>query len=158
MTNEESKTLIAKLAALPTQIEALVTHLSADQLTQRPLANEWSVAQNVHHLVDSHMNSYIRCKLIATEQNPLLKPYDQDAWAMFEDASTADVSVSLSLLKGLHHRWAQFFSTQSDADWDRTGVHMASGVVTLGGLLKSYVQHGEDHIDQIKRTIAAVRS
>ena len=90
MTNER-QVLIDKIAALPGQIEALVHGLSNAQLTTHYLPNEWTVAQNVHHLFDSHVNSYIRCKLIATEDNPPLKPYDQDQWANFPDASSADI-------------------------------------------------------------------
>ncbi len=69
MTALERQNLIQKIAQLPDQVAELVAPLSPAQLVARPLMPEWSVAQNVHHLVDSHMNSYVRCKLIATEQN-----------------------------------------------------------------------------------------
>lgn len=59
--------LIEKIRMLPTQIEQLTANLTPEQLTTPYLQGEWTVAQNVHHLPDSHMNSYIRCKLIATE-------------------------------------------------------------------------------------------
>lgn len=93
MTAQERSTLINKIRQLPQQIAALVDGLSAAQLTTPYLAGEWTVAQNVHHLADSHMNSYIRCKLIATEEQPPLKPYDQDLWANFVDASAGPMSA-----------------------------------------------------------------
>ncbi len=96
--------LIDKIRRLPEQVAALVNGLTDAQLTGHFLAGEWSVAQNVHHLADSHMNSYIRCKLIATEQHPTLKPYDQELWAEMADASGPDVAVSLALLTALHGR------------------------------------------------------
>ena len=98
MTTQERQQDIDKIRRLPGQIEALVSGLSAAQLTTHFLASEWTVAQNVHHLADSHMNSYIRCKLILTEEKPPLKPYDQDAWANLPDAQSADLSASLLLL------------------------------------------------------------
>ena len=147
--------LIAKIAILPQQISDLIANLSDEQLTTPYLPNEWTVAQNVHHLADSHMNSYIRCKLIATEDNPPLKPYDQDQLAQFPDAQTADVAVSLQLLASLHSRWVTFWQNLPDDAWSRTGVHADDGPVTLDSQLRAYAAHGETHIDQIQRTLAA---
>ncbi len=155
MTEQERNVLIDKIRHLPQQIADLVAGLSAAQLTTHYLTNEWTVAQNIHHLVDSHMNSYIRCKLIATEDHPTLKPYDQDAWATFADASAADVSGSLVMLTQLHHRWVGFWETLPDDAWARTGHHPENGTVTLATQLAGYAAHGEAHIDQITRTLAA---
>ena len=133
-----------------------VSPLSADELTARPLAEEWSIAQNVHHCADSHMNSYVRCKLIATEDNPTLKPYNEQQWAEFADGSAANIQVSLSLLKSLHARWVTFWQNLPDEAWSRTGVHPESGLVTLDEQLQLYVAHGDAHVEQIKRNLAAL--
>ena len=155
MTSQERKPLIDKIRRLPTQIEALVSGLNTAQLTGHFLVAEWTVAQNVHHLADSHMNSYIRCKLILTEEQPPLKPYDQDAWAGLPDAQSADLSTSLLLLQQLHARWVIFWETVPDDAWSRTGFHPDNGPMTLDDILRSYAAHGEAHIDQITRTLAA---
>jgi DinB superfamily len=155
LLSAERLDLTRQIAELPAQLEELVGDLTTEQLVARPLAGEWSVAQNVHHLADSHMNSFIRLKLILTEENPPLKPYDQDAWAERADANHPDIALSLQLLRGLHARWAQLFDSLSDAEWARTGVHPESGIVTPADLLRSYVRHGAGHLDQIARTLAA---
>lgn len=155
MTTQERQVLIDKIRRLPAQIADLVNGLSAPQLTTHFLAHEWTVAQNVHHLVDSHMNSYIRCKLILTEENPPLKPYDQDAWANLPDAQTADLSASLTLLTQLHTRWVIFWENLPDTAWNRAGFHPENGPMTLDDILRSYAAHGEAHIEQITRTLAA---
>ncbi len=147
--------LIDALAALPAQLEALVAGLGPDELITPYLAGEWSVAQNVHHLVDSHMNSYIRCKLIMTEERPPLKPYDQDAWAALPDGAEADIAVSLAMLHGLHTRWARFWRNLPEEAWAREGLHAEYGPMSLASILRSYVAHGEGHLDQIQRTLAA---
>lgn len=155
MATPERTQLIEKIQRLPTQIEHLVDSMTEAELSGRFVAGEWSAAQNVHHLADSHINSYIRCKLIATETHPTLKPYDQDAWAALPDAGNRDVSTSLAILRGLHARWVRFFSELDDASWLRTGFHPEAGVVTLDDQLRLYAGHGEGHIEQIRRTIAA---
>ncbi|MCB9137864.1 MAG: DinB family protein [Caldilineaceae bacterium] len=98
MTNDQTarQANIEAIEALPGQVAALTAGLTAEQLTTPYDKGEWTIAQNVHHLCDSHMNSYIRCKLIATEERPPLKPYDQDVWARFPDAEGADLAASLA--------------------------------------------------------------
>ena len=146
---------IEKIRRLPHQVEELISGLSPQELTAKTLPNEWTVAQNVHHLADSHINSYVRCKLMATEDNPTLKPYDEGAWASLSDGSSADLSDSLALLKALHARWARFWENLPDDVWQRTGQHPQSGAVTLARQLELYVEHGEAHLEQIRRTLAA---
>ena len=146
---------IEKIRRLPQQVEELVSGLSPQELTAKPLADEWTVAQNVHHIADSHINSYVRCKLMTTEDNPTLKPYDEGAWALLTDGSSDDLSDSIALLKALHARWVQFWENLPDDAWQRTGMHPESGPVTLARQLELYVEHGEAHLDQIRRTLAA---
>jgi len=155
MNQTERREMIGQIRQLPGRIEALVGGLSARGLGTHFLPGEWTVAQNVHHLADSHMNSYVRCKLMATEEHPPLKPYDQDKWAELPDASSTDVSTSLALLTALHTRWAIFWENLDEDMWSHTGNHLSDGAVTLEDQLRSYVNHGHAHIDQITRTLAA---
>jgi hypothetical protein len=155
LTDPQRRELIAQIRELPAQLAELVRGLSPQQLTTAYLPGEWTVAQNVHHLADSHMNCYVRCKLIATEDNPPLKPYDQDVWARFDEATGADLGDSLALLRGLHARWTVFWERLPAEAWGRTGTHPERGVVSLDDLLQSYAEHGLGHLDQIQRTLAA---
>lgn len=155
LTPDQRRDLIDQIRQLPAQVADFVGPLSADELTTPYLAGEWTIAQNVHHLADSHMNSYIRCKLIATEDRPPLKPYDQDQWAAMPDARAADLSGSLALLASLHARWVVFWETLPEEAWQRTGVHAVDGLLTLEEQLGRYAAHGRGHLDQMARTLAA---
>ncbi len=147
---------IEAIRTLPDQVEALVAGLSDVQLITHSVAGEWNVAQNVHHLVDSHMNSYVRCKLMVTETEPTFQPYDQDAWAELPDASSADLAYSLSMLHALHARWVVFWESLTEAQWQRTGYHPSDDVVvTLEEQLNLYAAHGQAHLDQIQRCLDA---
>lgn len=151
----ERDLLIEKLARFPRQLLELTADLSAEQLTTRYLPQEWTVAQNVHHVADSHLNSYLRCKLMLTEDHPTLTPYDQDVWADLPDAQSPDLTSSFALLTGLHVRWVVFWQSLPAAAWQRTAFHPENGDVNLAGQLIYYAAHGEAHIDQITRTLAA---
>jgi hypothetical protein len=158
MNETHHDALIEQIERLPQQIERLVAGLTPEQLSAQPLAGEWSVAQNVHHLVDSHINSYIRCKLILTEDQPTLKPYDQNAWAALPDARHSDIAASLALLRSLHARWTIFWRELPADAWNRSGLHPERGTITLSDILATYADHGHAHVDQITRTIAAIES
>jgi hypothetical protein len=155
MPNESQQILIDMMRTLPTRLAALVRDLDETDLTTPYRPGEWTVAQNVHHLADSHMNAYVRTRLILTEDTPALRGFPQDAWAALPDADDADLSASLALLHGLHARWADLFQNLEDAAWSRTGEHNEAGTVTVARILESYVNHGENHIDQINETLAA---
>ena len=154
-TPEERRARIEKIRSFPAQLEALVEYLDDDDLLGRPLDGEWSVQQIVHHLADSHMNAYIRTKLMLAEDNPTLKPYDQEKWAEMIDTATVNIDESLLILRGLHRRWTRILDSLEDADWSRTGIHPEIGQITLEDILKTYSDHGDLHIEQINRTLAA---
>ncbi len=155
LTAAERQQLIERLRALPDRLDALVAGLSAADLHTPYLSGEWTVAQNVHHLADAHMNVFIRLKLLLTEEYPTLKPFEQTAWAVTPDAVDLPPDSSLLLLRGLHLRWAALFAALTDEQWQRRARHPESGDLTAEDLLRSYAAHGEAHLDQIARTLAA---
>ena len=145
------------IAQFPSDLEKLVGDLTPQQLTATPIKDEWSIAQIVHHCSDSHINSYVRCKLIATEDQPTLKPYDETVWATFADATDSDLCATVSLLTGLHARWTTFWQNLGETDWSRTGYHPGDDRhVSLADQLDLYVAHCEAHINQIKRNLEAL--
>jgi hypothetical protein len=155
LTPEERRAMINKIRRFPSELEATVKSLTEEQLLTQYIPGEWSVAQNVHHLADSHMNAFIRLKLILTEDNPSLKPYDQDAWAERIDGFDPPIQDSIMILRGLHHRWVALWESLSDAEWGRVGNRPDSTEpVTPETLLKTYSRHGEAHIEQIRKTLA----
>jgi hypothetical protein len=154
-TETQRRELIDQIRELPTRLRERVSGLTDAQLTIHFLPHEWTVAQNVHHLADSHMNSFIRVRLILTEERPTLKPYDQDLWAELADSGTAALEESLCILDGLHARWVRLFESLDEAAWQRSGLHPENGEVTIEDMLRTYAAHGQGHIDQIGRALAA---
>ncbi|MEZ4727413.1 MAG: DinB family protein [Caldilineaceae bacterium] len=154
LTPEQRCEQIEKIRQLPAQLRALVKVLSPEQLTTHYLPNEWTVAQNIHHLADAHMNSFVLFKLMLSEEKPPLKGYNPDVWANMVDANHADLEPSLRLLEGLHERWVQLLASLTEADFARIGVS-TRGERTIDDYLRIYGNHGEAHIDQIQRTLAA---
>jgi hypothetical protein len=140
---------IAALRTLPDEVRKAVTGLNDSQLDTPYRDGGWTVRQVVHHIADSHMNAYIRARLILTENNPTLKPYDQNSWAQLIDAACAPVAPSLAIIAGVHDRLVRLFEHCSDSDWSRTAHHPESGPMTLEKILNIYWGHGRNHVGQI---------
>jgi hypothetical protein len=155
LTPQERQVRIAVIRSFPARLRHLVAGLTAEQLTTHYLPKEWTVAQNVHHLVDSHINSLIRFKLILTEERPPLKGYSQDDWANHPDANTAYIENSLAILEGLHDRWALLLESLNEVQYQRVGIHTERGEVSIDDLIVTYSDHCDAHTEQITRTLAA---
>lgn len=154
-TRVERQQCIAEIRYLPSLLAASVNDLIDAQLDQRSDVDPWTIRQIVHHLSDSHLNAFIRMKLMLTEDRPTLKPYNQDAWAALPDTTSAPIQAALAILEGLHVRWAVLLEHLGDDAWNRSGFHPENGVITLDDMLESYASHGAEHIAQIKRIRAA---
>src|SRR6267142_7240027 len=66
---------------LPQWLENAVLNLDEHQLNTPYREGGWTIKQVVHHVADSHINAYCRLKLALTEDNPVIKPYDEKLWA-----------------------------------------------------------------------------
>ncbi len=123
--------------------------LSPEQLDTPYRPGGWTVRQVVHHVPDSHINSYIRFKLALTEPEPTIKPYDEALWAELADTPATPVEVSLTLLDSLHGRWVPLLRSLSGADFARQFRHPELGMVRLDGNLALYAWHGRHHVAHI---------
>jgi hypothetical protein len=128
-------------------MRAAVASLSPEQLDTPYRPGGWTVRTVVHHVPDSHINSYVRFKLALTEDEPVIKPYDEAAWAKLVDSGP--IEPSLTLLESLHERWVQLLKTLSDADFARQFRHPELGAVRLDQNLALYAWHGKHHVAHI---------
>ncbi len=143
---------IAVIREYVPKLRAQIAGLTADQLTTQYNPPEWTVAQNVHHQFDSHVNSYVRFKLILTEENATIRPYDQDEFAKLADASDANIKDSLLILEGLHTRWARMLDTIRD--WSKAGFHPElNQTLSLNDLLDICIEHCHAHTQQIQEVL-----
>ena len=149
MNDEQIRQAIGDIAQTPARLRAAVDGLSREQLDTPYRPEGWTVRQVVHHLPDSHLNSYVRFKLALTEDQPTIKPYDEHQWSNLSDARTAPPEISLDLLEALHRRFVLMLSALEPSDLARTFLHPELGPVSLEKNIALYAWHGRHHVAHI---------
>jgi hypothetical protein len=147
---------IDQIAGAPAELAAALHGLTDAQLDTPYRDGGWTVRQVAHHVPDSHLNAYIRCKLAVTEDNPAVKTYNEAAWAEQPDARTMPVAVSLTILTALHERWVAWLRTLDDAGWARTAQHPEWGLMRVDDLIQIYAWHGRHHtahVTELRKTM-----
>ena len=148
--NEDRKhAFLDDIARTPANLRTAVKGLTEAQLDTPYRPGGWTVRQVVHHVPDSHLNSYVRFKLALTEDEPTITPYAEDRWAELADTKATPVEVSLTLLESLHDRWVRLLRSLVPEDWKRTFCHPALGTMTLEKTLALYAWHGRHHVSHI---------
>ena len=148
ITKNVTSIWINEIEDLPRLLRDAVRDLDNIKLDTAYRTGGWTVRQVIHHLADSHMNAYVRLKLALTEENPVIKPYDETNWAELSDYKLS-IDISLSLLEVLHKRWTFLLRGLSPADLEKTFIHPDSGEVSIGENIGIYAWHGKHHLAHI---------
>jgi hypothetical protein len=146
---------IQTIETFPEKLKLAVKGLNDTQLDTQYRGGGWTIRQVVHHVVDSHINSYTRFKLTLTEDTPAIRPYFEDRWAELPDAKSAPVELSLQLLEALHNRWVVMLKNIAKDELKRKFFHPESrqemALDELMGLYAWHCRHHLAHITELKK-------
>ena len=124
LTPEERITLLAQIEEAPAKLREAVAGLDDAQLDTPYREEGWTVRQVVHHVVDSHINAYMRLR-----------------WALTEDGPT--------VLEALHVRWMVLWRALKESDFSRTWKGPDYGYLPVDDLVRLYAWHGKHHVAHI---------
>ncbi|WP_126973323.1 YfiT family bacillithiol transferase [Gynurincola endophyticus] len=137
---------------LPQLLENAITGLDEAQLHTPYREGGWTPHTVVHHVADSHTNMYTRVKLaVSSETTPTIAPYDENIWAVMQDAENLPVNISLTLLHALHARLYEFLRTLPE-DYFTTKQYYhpeRKEFDTVWKCLQHYAWHGKHHTAHI---------
>ena len=155
ITSQHITDWIKILEDFPEQLTKLVIDLTDNQLDTPYRPEGWTVRQVVHHLADSHHNSYSRFKWALTEVKPVIKPYYEDRWAELRDSKSAPILLSLNAIKSLHEKWVYFLKGLCANELQHTFIHPDDNKeVSLAENIGIYAWHSVHHyahIDGLKK-------
>lgn len=145
---------ITILDVFPLQLREMTSTLTDAILDTQYRPEGWTIRQVVHHISDSHHHSYSRFKWALTEDNPLIKVYDEKAWAELVDSRTAPVAWSLTHIEVVHQKLVHLLRLLTDEQWDKTFKHPVSGEQTSMKLnTLRYAWHSMHHFMHIKNAL-----
>ena len=119
LSPEDRAAALAVLEAAPATFRAALDGLGDAELDTPYREGGWTVRQIAHHLPDSHLNAYVRMRLILTEDQPTVRPYDEKRWAELPDARSAPVDASLAMLEGVHSRMVRLLRSVDEPSYQR---------------------------------------
>ena len=151
-SQQQLKEWLLDIEVLPKALEYAITNLDAAQLEELYRPGGWNSREVVHHVADSHINAFMRFKLALTEDNPTIKPYNQQAFTELSDVKNIPINVSLTLLHALHARMLEVLKNIKDEQWNRTVVHPEyRKQMSVWYLLGQYAWHGKHHTAHINK-------
>jgi hypothetical protein len=141
---------ISDIDALPGKLRFLCNELSEEDLKKQYRPDGWNIKQVVHHIADSHVNSFVRFKWTLTEDNPIIKAYDENAWSDLADYQSS-IDLSLTLIESLHRRWVYLLKSLTDEQFKRTFIHPSTNkTISLSQLTGLYSWHSRHHTKHIE--------
>ena len=150
VTEQDIRWYINTIELFPAKLKHAVTGLSEDELDTPYREGGWTIRQVVHHMADSHLNSYIRFKLALTEDVPAIRPYFEDRWAELPEAKTGAIELSLPLLEALHKQWTAMLNNLAPQQLKLRLYHPESKMeMTVEYLMGLYAWHSEHHLAHI---------
>lgn len=141
--------LVKQFRTDPQHLYESVKDLTIDQLLSTYRSGGWTLAQVVHHLVESDINAYPRLKYAITTNIPDVMVAEQGLWAEISDAKSPSIDNSLALFEAIRIRWADAFESLSTDLFEKQWRHARYGTLTIDGLLQQYAWHARHHIAQI---------
>lgn len=151
ITREIIDSAISEIENFPNLVKEEIENLNESDLQLKYRPHGWTISQVVHHCADSHINSYVRFKLALTENNPVIKPYEESLWAELPDSNLSPF-VSLKLLEALHERWVFILKNLSEDDLNKEFIHPEqSEKISLKENSLIYSWHCRHHLAHIRQ-------
>lgn len=145
---------IAKLRAFPAHLQSVVASLTAAQMRFKP-ANEWSVIENIGHLIDIDELYVGRVDRILAEERPEFPRFEPDPIVAAKGYQQMDGNELLQQFIATRQATIDGLSTIEPDELDRAGMHAVYGEMTLRRLVEQLANHDQKHLVQIHETLAA---
>lgn len=138
----------------PQTLAALIENVADARLKQRPAPGKWSVTEILAHLAEDELSSTWRYRQMLEHDGLDLPGFDQDLWANLGDYSSWKPADALAMFRLLREANLRMFAHLTSEQWERHGVHLERGKITVRELCRHMAAHDINHIEQVRRILA----
>lgn len=162
-----------RLAQTPALLEDAVRGRPAIELGRRPGPRDWSPTEILCHLRDVEELFQIRFHTILGADEPEIfvfgatpevlaswgvggevrHPLDPDRWAEERQYSRSDGADALAAFRHKREQVLALFRSLSPGQWERGGIHLTQGRLTLCEWAGRLAGHDDNHLDQLRRAV-----
>ncbi|MER1999377.1 MAG: YfiT family bacillithiol transferase [Lysinibacillus sp.] len=146
------KEAVESIRHYPKRLRQVMDQLTDADLLKTYRPGSWTVQQLIHHLADSQIHYYIRCKVAATEDSPTVSTFDENLWATLAD-TTLPPDASLSVIASINMRLTTFLDSLSVNAIYRTIQHPEKGALTIAQLVAMADWHCNHHLAHIQLAV-----
>ncbi len=141
--------LLDRLEAAVRELTWTMIDLDEDELHESAAAEEWSPIEILAHIKACDDIVTGRIATLLTHPHPTLANFDERAWAIIAGYAEAPVDQTLMALQ--RHRGEMVWQLRRlpTEAWDRTAQHETRGTLSLYELVRTFVEHEEEHVAQL---------
>lgn len=134
----------------PKQLERRLEGVTRRELTRRPYADKWSIAEIVAHLADAELAMGWRLRNMLANPGVILTWWDQAKWAEDLGYARRDAKQSVATFAALRESNLRLLRTVPRARWvECYGVHEVRGRQTVDEFVTMEAAHDLNHLRQI---------
>ncbi|HUK91199.1 MAG TPA: nitroreductase family protein [Blastocatellia bacterium] len=128
---------------------AALARIPEDAAARKSSDDQWSIKEELGHLIDSAMNNHRRLVRSQIEDNPILPDYDGDAWAAFHSYQAMGWRELIETWRFFNEWLLRAADQISPSGWKRVTRHVGKDGVTIESVIDDYVRHLQHHLEHL---------
>lgn len=149
---------LAALKAAPRRLTAALRGVSRRFVARRPARGEWAINEVLCHLADAEVALGFRIRKIASEPREAIPAFDQERWADGGHYRRTSAAEALGTYTALRRSNLAYATRLSAAQRRQYGRHPEYGRISIAQLLEHWAEHDLNHLEQVRKTHASLRS
>lgn len=164
---------VSRLDQTPGELERAISGRTDDKLSARPDARNWAAKEIICHLRDVEELFQIRFHTIVALDEPRIlvfgasasdlapwriggsigHPLDPERWAEERQYLRNDAREALVAFRRRRAEVLALLRSLSPAEWQRGGIHLSRGRLTLADWVARLAAHDDNHVAQLLRAV-----
>jgi hypothetical protein len=164
---------LSRLQRTSSELEQAIAGKSDSELSRRPESHNWAAKEIVCHLRDVEELFQIRFHTVVALDEPYIlvlgasandlvpwriggsigHPLDPVRWAEERQYLRNDAYEALAAFRRRRTEVLALLQSLSPSEWERGGIHLSQGRLTLADWVARLAAHDDNHLDQLRRAL-----